>query len=195
MKPAARPRRYVKPTQGAPRAPGRETYNRRRMGPVSEQIVIDAPRERVFDLLIDLSLRPSFCDHFLDEYRLLRIDPVGVGAGARFRLRAAGGHFDSVVTEAERPHRILERGRGGRLNRVPCTTEWLLADLPGERTELRVTFLTEPSHPLDRLTDVFRSQRRLAREWREALRRLRQLVEEERRVERLEVAGASRIGL
>ena len=67
------------------------------MRPISVTTPIDVPRERVFDLLTDLSLRPSFTDHFMTEYRLARLEPVGVGASARFRVRrgrALDGHCD-----------------------------------------------------------------------------------------------------
>ena len=111
------------------------------MRPVSARISIDAPRERVFDLLVDLSVRPAFTDHFIEGYQLLREQPVGVGAGARFRTRDAGGWLDSVIVEADRPHRLVERGRGGRLNRVPNVTEWVLTDTPGPSgCEVAVTF-------------------------------------------------------
>lgn len=164
------------------------------MGPVTAQIAIDAPRERVYKLLLDLSARPAFTDHLLKRYHLLRVDPVGVGAGARFYLREAGGWFDSVIDEAEEPYRIVERGRGGRLNRIPSLLEWRLTEVPGGGCEVAVTFWTQPEHPVDRVLELRRSQRRLAKGWREVLQRLRQLVEEERPVERLEVAGASRLG-
>ena len=65
------------------------------MRPVSATVSIDAPRERVFDFLCDLSARPAFCDHFLVDYRLERLDPVGVGAAARFRLRHSGEWMDT----------------------------------------------------------------------------------------------------
>src|SRR5689334_6231543 len=57
------------------------------MGPISNEIEIDLPREQVFAVLADLSRRPSFTDHFLTGFHLLRIDPVGEGAGARFRAQ------------------------------------------------------------------------------------------------------------
>lgn len=67
------------------------------MDPVSATTAIDVPRERVYELLGDLAARPAFCDHFLDRYHLERIDPVGVGAAARFRLRGSGEDRKSVV--------------------------------------------------------------------------------------------------
>ena len=125
------------------------------MRPVSARLFIDAPREEVFDLLLDLSARPAFMDHFVERYQLLREQPVGVGAGARFRVADAGGFIDSVMAEIEPPHRIVERGRGGRLNRVPNVTEWILTDAPGPSgCEVSVTFWTEPSLPFDRLRDA-----------------------------------------
>ncbi len=68
------------------------------MGPVSAEIEIDVPRERVFAAIADLARRPSFTDHFLDGFHLTRIESSGVGAGARFRLGCAAlgldGHGD-----------------------------------------------------------------------------------------------------
>lgn len=164
------------------------------MRPVSARLSIDAPRERVFELLLDLSVRPSFTDHFIEQFHLLRIEPVGVGAGARFQIKDAGGWLDSVIEEVEPPHRILERGRGGRLNRVPTVTEWRLTDAPGPSgCEVEVTFWTEPSHPFDRLRDARNSERRLSRGWRRALERLRALAEEGAAPQRVSVAGGDRI--
>lgn len=164
------------------------------MRPVSAEIAIDAPRERVFELICDLSVRPSFTDHFMESYRLLRIEPVGVGAGARFNCPHAGGWMDSVIVDAEAPHRLLERGHGGRLNRVPIVTEWLLKETPGTGgSEVRVTFTAQPERFFDRLRDRRTSPRKLAKGWRTALRRLRDVAEAGTPPERLAVAGADRI--
>ncbi len=164
------------------------------MRPVSAEITIDAPRERVYALLADLSLRLSFTDHFIDSYHLLRIDAIGVGAGARYQLPAAKAYFDTVIDEAEPPHRIVERGRGGRLNRVPVVTEWCLAETAGRSgCELSVTFWTEPSHPFDRLQDLRSSERKVQRGWRRALERVREIAEQTAPPERLALAGADRI--
>lgn len=163
------------------------------MDPVSATTAIDVPRERVYDLLCDLAARPAFCDHFLDEYRLQRLDPVGVGAAARFRLRGSNHWMDTAIETLERPHLIRERGRGGRLNRVPAFTVWELAG--GSRDcEVTVTFWTEPQNPFDRIKERFGAARRWRRNWSRALVRLRDIVESGQRTERVAVAGVGRPG-
>ena len=165
------------------------------MRPVSASVPIDAPREKVFDLLCDLSRRPAFTDHFQHDYRLGRIEPVGVGASARFRLsRSASSWMDTVIDEAERPHLIREHGRGGRANRIATFTVWELVESPGPGgTQLNVTFWTEPSTLFDKLHEPFPSPRRLRREWARALRQLRDLVESGGPVEGIGVAGGDRL--
>ena len=134
------------------------------MRPVSARISIDAPRERVFELLSDLSAGPRSWITSPRTTSCLREQPVGVGAGARFRVDAAGGWLDSIIAESDPPHRLVERGHGGRLNRVPNVTEWVLTDAPGRAgCEVEVTFWTEPTLPFDRLRDARSSGRRVAR--------------------------------
>jgi Polyketide cyclase / dehydrase and lipid transport len=165
------------------------------MRPVSARISIDAPRERVFDQISDLSLRPAFTDHFLIDYRLGRVDPVGPGAAARFRLRSSGAWLDTVIDDdSERPHIVREHGHGGRSNRVPVYTVWELAEGPAaDSSEVTVTFWTEPSQTLDKLRELLGGARYLRRDWRRALARLRDLAENERPVERVRIAGGERL--
>ena len=163
------------------------------MGPVSTRITIDAPREVVFELLCDLSARPAFTDHFLTDYRLLRVDPVGPGAGARFRLDS-GSWMDTAIEEVDPPSLIREHGRGGRLNRVPAVTVWELAEgaAPGT-SEVTVTFWTEPANPLDRLRELTGAAGFFRRNWKRALDRLKEVAEAERPLQRVAVAGADRL--
>jgi uncharacterized protein YndB with AHSA1/START domain len=165
------------------------------MRPVSASTPIDAPREQVFDLLMDLSRRPAFTDHLQLDYRLERIEPVGVGASARFRLgRSARSWMDTAIEEAERPHLIREQGRGGRANRIAVFTVWELVESPGPGgCEVSVTFWTEPSALFDKLHEPFPSSRRLRREWARALRKLKDLVEAGEPVEGIGVAGGERL--
>ena len=163
------------------------------MGPVSERIAIDAPRDAVFEILSDLSARPSFTDHFAEGFHLLRIDPVGKGAGARFKLRETGW-IDSIIEEVDRPHRLVERGMGGYLNRVPNVTEWLLSDYGAAGCEVQLTFWTEPKHATDKLRDARASERKLGKGLRKALERLRDVAESGEAPERIAVAGGDRLG-
>jgi hypothetical protein len=160
------------------------------MRPVSVTASIDVPRDQVFEVLIDLSVRPAFTDHFLSEFRLARLDPVDVGASARFRLEHSGVWVDTAIVVAERPHLVREEGRGGRGNRVPWFTVWELAEGPSpDGTEATVTIWTEPQTLFDRLGESGVSARRLRRDLRRALSRLRELVENDRPLEHVGVGG------
>lgn len=164
------------------------------MGPVSAEIEIDVSRRRVFAALRDLALRPAFTDHFLTDFHLTRIDSTGVGAGARFRfdVRPRRVWMDTTIVELDEPHRILEHGRGGRANRIPSRTLWELTEGPGGLTRVRVSYWTEPG-PVDRALELLSAASiPYERRWREALRRLRDLLESERSDERrLTVAGGN----
>lgn len=150
------------------------------MGPVSAEIEIDAPREQVFATLADLARRPSFTDHFLSDFHLTRIESSGIGAGARFRvsLPLRSVWMDTAIAELQEPHRIVERGRGGRGNRIPSTTVWELTEDVGSLTRIRVSHWTEPPNPFDRALEVLAGNSIFVlRGWREALRRLRDQLE------------------
>jgi uncharacterized protein YndB with AHSA1/START domain len=165
------------------------------MGPISAETEIDVPRERVFEFISDLACRPSFTDHFLSDFHLTRLESSGVGAGARFRVEQPlrSVWMDTAVTELQAPHLIIEHGQGGRLNRVRTRTVWELTEGPGSMTTVRVADWTEPG-PVDRVLEIasgasFWQQRG----WREAMRRLRDLLESEApRPARIAVAGGNR---
>jgi uncharacterized protein YndB with AHSA1/START domain len=165
------------------------------MGPVSAEVEIDVPRPRVFAALTDLALRPAFTDHFISDFHLTRIESGGVGAGARFRfaVRPRAVWMDTTIVEVEEPHRILEHGRGGRGNRIPSTTLWELTEGPGSLTKVRVSYWTEPANPVDRGLELLSAASiPYQRHWREALRRLRDLLEAGRLGEsRAAVAGGN----
>ena len=164
------------------------------MGPVSAKVTIDVPREEVFDLLMDLSARPSFTDHFMEGYNLLRIEPVGIGAGARFKLPGAGW-VDSIIDETDAPHRLVERGHGGYLNRIPNVTEWLLAETGPDGCEVQLTFWTEPEQMVDKIRDAKTRERHLGKGLKKALERLREVAESDAPPKRIEVAGGDRISI
>lgn len=163
------------------------------MGPVSVKIMIDTPRQHVFEILCDLSARPGFMSAFFDRFNLLRENPVGVGAGARFRM-LEGGWADTVIVEAASPYKIIEKGRGGYLNRTPNMTEWLLMDMPGNSgCELQATFWTEPEGVIDKLRDSRISVRKVTKGLRRSVAHLRDLAESGEAPERVTIAGGDRI--
>jgi uncharacterized protein YndB with AHSA1/START domain len=165
------------------------------MGPISAEIEIDVSRERAFALLADLSARPSFTDHFLSGFHLTRIDPAGVGAGARFKVEAPLRRvwMDTCIVSLEEPFRIVEEGEGGRSNRIPVHTVWELKEAPGGLTAVRVSHWTEPS-PGDRALELLSAGSIWqGRGWREALRRLRDELESDQALpRRIAVAGGNR---
>jgi uncharacterized protein YndB with AHSA1/START domain len=163
------------------------------MGPISVTRAIDARREEVFDFLCDLANRPAFTDHFITAFRLERLESSGVGAAARMRIARKGLWMETVIEEVSRPHRILELGKGGRVDRIPIVTAWELVEGAGEASEVTVSFWTEPSHPLDRLRERFGAERFYRRHWSTALSRLKELIETGAPVSRVVVAGAERL--
>jgi hypothetical protein len=149
------------------------------MGPVSASIEIDVPRRRAYEELCDLSRRPAFTDHLMSDFRLLRIDPRGVGAGARFRfdLPLHGTWADTTIVEAEEPFTIVERGSGGRGNRVPNHTVWEVLEGPGPLITVRVAFWTEPGIVDRALEKAVGAAHWQERGWKKALHRLRDRLE------------------
>src|ERR671916_566889 len=98
--------------------------------PVQSSVTIDRPRDEVFAYLADIANHPEFSDHYLKDWRLTRIDSVGHGAGARFRVDAPCQRFgwaDLTFIEVERPHRIVAGGRGGKVKRNKTFTTWNLS--------------------------------------------------------------------
>jgi hypothetical protein len=163
------------------------------MGPISLSTEVDAPREQVFDFICDLAARPGWIDHFADDYHLERIPPRGQGAAARFRVDAPAGirYMETVIAEAARPHRVVENGRGGRLDRTTMRTVWELSE--NGVTNVTFTFWTEPASMFDRIREAGRS-RWWRRRWAKALRRLRDAIESgAESAPRAQVAGSDRL--
>jgi uncharacterized protein YndB with AHSA1/START domain len=165
------------------------------MRPTTATITIDAPRERVFEAISDLAYRPAFCDHFAKEFRLQRLDSRGVGAAARFRAEARGFPIwmETVVTEVEAPHRLIETGQGARTDRMKIGTAWELVEGPGQTTEVSVTFWAEPDTHVDAAKSKLGASRWYGKQWKRALKRLRDKLEAGEPLEPLVVAGGSRL--
>jgi uncharacterized protein YndB with AHSA1/START domain len=166
------------------------------MGPIRAETEIDVPRQRVFELIGDLAARPSFTDHFLSSFHLTRIESSGIGAGARFRVEAPlrSVWMDTAIVALEEPYRIVERGQGGRANRIPNHTVWELTEGPGSLTEVRMSHWTAPRNPIDRGLELLSAGSFWQeRGWREAMRRLREGLESGVwETDRIAVAGGNR---
>ncbi len=156
-------------------------------------IVVSAPREQVFDYLQDIANHPEFTDHYLVDWHLTRIDSVGRGAGARFRVKAPGNRFswgDVTFAEVERPHRIVEVGRGGKNNRVRTLGVYELSTASAGTTRVQLTLHTTPATLADRLMEGLGARGWLKRKNERAMRRLRANLERgESRGRRVTVAG------
>lgn len=165
------------------------------MGPVSTSVSIDAPRERVFEVISDLALRPSFCDHFQEEFRLQRLESRGTGAAARFRVEAPRFPIwmETVVESVQAPYRLIERGHGSRADRMTLGTAWELVEGAGATTELTLTFWIEADNPIDSARSRLGSGRWYRRAWGRALERLRKLIEDDAELAPLRVGGMSRV--
>jgi uncharacterized protein YndB with AHSA1/START domain len=162
--------------------------------PVTVSENIDVPREQVFEYLADIANHPEFMDHFVSEWRLLRIDSYGRGAGARFHLDAPLQRFswaDLTFVEVSPPFRLLAVGRQGKFNRNKLWWEWRLDPAHGG-THVTSTVEIEPALPSDRIMQGFLFSAWFKRNTSKALRRLQRILEEgEGRGERASVAGLS----
>ena len=150
------------------------------MRPVEQRIVISAPREEIFAFLTDMSNRVAWMDHFLADYRLNRVNPVGVGAGAAFKIDSPlfPLRAEYQIVEAEFPRLIRERGRIGRLGRTTGYTEWELSESHGS-TELSVAVWTEPGIRWDGIKEGLGARPWLRRKVSGSLKRLRAIFEEQ----------------
>jgi uncharacterized protein YndB with AHSA1/START domain len=147
---------------------------------LTSSTVISAPREEVFEYLLDIANHSEFCDHYMADWHLTRMDSVGRGAGARFRLKAPGNRFawaEVSFVEVQPPHRIVEVGCTGKNNRVRTLGIWELAPAAGGTTRVRFTLQTVPATLSDRLLESLGARGWMRRRQDRALRRLRSIIE------------------
>jgi uncharacterized protein YndB with AHSA1/START domain len=152
------------------------------LDPVSSTVTIDRSPQEVFDYLSDVANHAEFTDHYLKDFRLTREDSLGIGAGARFRVDAPLNRFswaDIAIAEADRPRRIVQRGRTGKFNRIRLVSSYTLEPAAGgSATQLTMTTETEaPRLPSDKLMEAL-ARRWFRRNQRKAVRRLRSILEE-----------------
>jgi uncharacterized protein YndB with AHSA1/START domain len=149
------------------------------MRPVTVSTVISAPREAVFDFVCDLAGRPAYTDHYMRDYRLARVNAVGKGAAARFRLHAplAKEYAELQITEVDRPRRIVEELRVGRRGRNRSLAVYDFTPEGGGVTRVELTTLSEPATIVDRMKEIG-ARRWTRRKTKKSLERLRTIFEE-----------------
>src|SRR3954454_13686277 len=119
------------------------------MLPVTAQASISASREELYDYIVDLALRPAWCDHYLKDYRLVSPRSRGVGAGARYLIDAPLSrlYMEVTIVEAESPRRIVERAHGGRNLRTKGGVSWELTRAGAGLTKVEMTSWHEAGTP------------------------------------------------
>jgi uncharacterized protein YndB with AHSA1/START domain len=162
------------------------------MRQVTVDVHISAPRERVFDFVADLAGRPAWTDHYLEDFRLARPNPYGLGAAARFRLRAplASEWVELAIVECDRPRRIVEEAKVGRRGRNRSLAVYEFMQEAGGVTRVELTTYSEPATLVDRLKQIG-APRWMRRQTKTALERLRMIFEDlpEGELARVTVAG------
>jgi uncharacterized protein YndB with AHSA1/START domain len=149
------------------------------MREVTVSSVISAPREEVFDFVCDLAGRPAYTDHYMHDYRLARVNPVGVGAAARFRLRAplAKEYAELEIKEVDRPRRIVEELHVGRRGRNRSLAVYDFTYESGGVTRVELTTYSEPATIFDRIKEIGAAGW-VRRKTKKSLERLRMIFEE-----------------
>ena len=162
------------------------------MRPVVVRTFISAPREEIFDFAADYANRVSWTDHYIRDFRLARVNSVGLGAAALFEVDAPFNkqRAQFAITRYERPRRLGEEGGVGRLFRTHVWAELELAAARGG-TEVTLTVWSEPGTRWDAFKESLGARPWLKRNLRMALARLRVIFEErpERPLARATIAG------
>ncbi len=150
------------------------------MLPVTAHAYISAPREEIFDFVADLANRPAWTDHFTSEFRLDHPKSRGVGAAARYRLGAPRYKpwVETAIVDAERPRAIVERTRGGRLERTRGEVVFELSRASRGLTRVEMTIWSEPGTPREAVMEKLGARPWLKRQAKIALERLRTIFEE-----------------
>jgi uncharacterized protein YndB with AHSA1/START domain len=150
------------------------------MRPLTASVTIDVPRERVFDYLADIANHAEFSDHYLKDFRLERLDSRGVGAAARFRIAFGSSLWgEIVITELERPYRIVLEGATGRIGRVKTRAVYTLTSHGQDMTRVEYEASSAPSTRVDDLRALLGGRAWLKHQTRKALRRLAARLEAE----------------
>ncbi len=154
------------------------------MDPFTVSTTIDLPREQVFEYLSDIANHAEFTDHYLVDWHLTRIDSYGEGAGARFRAKAPLNRFawaDMTLADLQPPYKIVERGRGGKFNRIKMIGTYELFETHSGGSRVDYTYETDARLPSDTIPEILGGRSWTKRKAKKALKRLRAILEEDRR--------------
>jgi hypothetical protein len=151
--------------------------------PFTVTVNVALPREQVFEYLADIANHAEFTDHYLVDWRLTRIESYGEGAGARFRSKVPLNRFawaDMTIAELQAPFKIVERGRGGKFNRIKMIGTYEIVEAHPGSSRVEYTYETD-AHVL---SDVI-AENTFARSWakrkaKKSMKRLRAILEEGR---------------
>ena len=153
---------------------------------------ISAPREQVFDFVTDLAGRPAYADHYLDDFRLARVNAVGEGAAARFRLKTpmAKQYAELRIVKVDRPRQIVEELRVGRRGRNRSVAVYDFTHESPALTRVELSTYSEPATAVDRFREIG-AARWVRRNTKKSLERLRAIFEEPRDepLQRATIAG------
>ena len=83
-----------------------------------------------------------------------------------------------VIADMDPPFKILERGRGGKYNRIRMLGVYTLQPASGGGTRVEYTFETEPSQLSDKLMENLIVRSWTKRKATKAMRRLRAILED-----------------
>jgi uncharacterized protein YndB with AHSA1/START domain len=150
------------------------------MLPVTAQASISASREAIYDYIADLALRPAWCDHFQEDYRLAGPRSKGLGAAARYLLDPplSSLYLEVAIVEAESPRRIVERAHGGRNLRTKGGVTWELTRAGSGLTRVEMTYWHDAGTPREAFKQRLGMHGWMKRQTSTALDRLRQIFEE-----------------
>ena len=153
------------------------------MDPFTVSVHIALPREQVFEYLADIANHAEFTDHYLVDWHLLRVETYGEGAGARFRVKAPLNRFawaDMTIAELQPPFKIVERGRGGKFNRIKMIGTYEIVEVRPGVSRVDYTYETDARMLSDVIAENFGGRAWAKRKARKALKRLRAILEEGR---------------
>lgn len=166
------------------------------MDELRAEVTIERHPDEIYRYLVDVANHPEFCDHFLLDWHLTREDTIGIGAGARFKIKGRDrfGFGDYSIVDAQPPRLIVARGRSGRFNRIRSVYTWDLSpNASGTATIVQLTVQRDAEAPYDRLRDALGGRLADQRRWRHALTRLNAIITRgESRGTRATVSGGPR---